>query len=256
MIGTLDVGTTPVDTDWSIIGFGTYRLAMIANQGGLNDPDGSISMYINGPPVIGSGFFTPNFAGAALTRNAIEATFTEGIKNPVAIWGNQQWMNRAGNSVPIEWWVANTGGETVINLQTATTGVFGVTISPQATGTFNVGPNPRHVVRDPFHPNAFVFASVTGIGGLAYASTRHGASPPRASGSRASRASTPASRTDLVTAKAAASAGAAAPCTRRRDKFVTRPRLTVPPPVGILGCATAGDRRQRKRRMWATCVVP
>jgi len=161
-IRDMDAGSTPVDCDWSLIQFGGIRICMIANQGGPNAPNGSIAMYIQSPPIPGG------FQGAAQNRDAVEATFTDNIKNPVTIWGNQQWLNPiSGNSVPIEWWVPNTGGQTVTNLSLNFTGIFGVSIAPRSNGDFDVGFNPRSVLRDPFYPNAFVFASVSGSGELA-----------------------------------------------------------------------------------------
>ncbi len=160
--GTFDVGSNPVDLDWSIVGFGGIRPCMIANQGGLNDPDGSVSLYLQAPPLSGG------FLGAGQNRDGIESTFIDKIKNPTGIWGNQQWLNPfTGNSIPIVWYVANTGGRTVLDLRLNITGLFGVSVTPTAAQTKDVGPNPSFATLDPFYPNAFLFAAVSGTGSLA-----------------------------------------------------------------------------------------
>ncbi len=159
--GTHETGSNPVDLDWSILGFGAADLCMIANQGGLNDSNGSVSLYLRaatgGPR-----------AGAAQTRDGIDATLTDQIKNPTAIWGNQQWLSPlSGNSVPLRWYVSNTGGDDIAGLTFQVTGLFGINISPNITSTREVGFNPSGALLDPFYPNAFLFAAVAGTGQLA-----------------------------------------------------------------------------------------
>ncbi len=160
--GTFEVGSNPVDLDWSIIGFGAIRAAMIANQGGLNDPDGSISLYLQAPPLSGG------FLGAGQNRDGIESTFTDNIKNPTTVWGNQEWLNPfSGNSVPIVWFVPNTGGDDIAELRLNISGLFGVSVTPNAVQTREVGFNPTGAMYDPFYPNAFLFAAVSGTGQFA-----------------------------------------------------------------------------------------
>lgn len=160
--GTFEVGSNPVDMDWSILSGGGIRAAMICNQGGLNDPLGSVSLYLNSPPLGGG------FSGAGQTRDGIESTYTDNIRNPTGVWGNQQWLNPfTGNSVPIVWYVANTGADTVLDLRLNITGLFGLSITPTAQQTKEVGRNPTFATLDPFYPNAFLFAAVAGTGSLA-----------------------------------------------------------------------------------------
>jgi hypothetical protein len=160
--GTYEVGSNPVDLDWSIVGFGNIRPCMVTNQGGLNDPSGSVSLYLQAPPLSGG------FLGAGQNRDGIESTFVDGVKNPTGIWGNQQWLNPfTGNSIPIVWYVANTGGGSILDLRLNITGLFGVSVTPSVVQTKEVGPNPSFATLDPFYPNAFLFAAVSGIGSLA-----------------------------------------------------------------------------------------
>jgi hypothetical protein len=160
--GTFETGSNPIDMDWSLISGGGIRAAMICNQGGLNDPRGSISLYLNSPP-LGGGFL-----GAGQTRDGIESTFTDNVRNPTGVWGNQQWLNPfTGNSVPIVWYVANTGADTVLDLRLNITGLFGLSVTPSVQQTKEVGPNPSFATLDPFYPNAFLFAAVSGTGTLA-----------------------------------------------------------------------------------------
>ena len=158
--GTFETGTNPVDFDWiSQIGFGLF-VGCTANQGGLVDPDGSVSMYLNGQ--IGGG--TP---GAAQVVDGIDATLTDQIKNPTSIWGNSQRLNIFFNSSPAVWYVANTGGTDVHQLVVTSSGLFGQSIGPGITLTFEVGPNPSSAIPDPYYPYAFLFASVLGTGRFA-----------------------------------------------------------------------------------------
>ena len=164
VLNTLNTGSSPVDSDWVTIGFGQIRTALIANQGGLNDPDGSISLYINSPP-LGGGFL-----GAGQTRDGIESTLTDGIKNPTDVWGNSQWIDPpppAGTltSVPTVWYVPNTGGNTIVELRISVSGLFGTSIMATSPGgPREVGQNPTFASLDPFYPNAFLFAAVAGTG--------------------------------------------------------------------------------------------
>ncbi len=160
--GTYEVGSNPVDVDWSIIGFGGIRAALVTNQGGLNDPNGSVSLYLQAPPLSGG------FLGAGQNRDGIESTFTDNVKNPTGVWGNQQWLSPfSGNSVPVVWYIANTGGETVLDLRLNISGLFGVSVNPSAVQTKEVGPNPTFATLDPYYPCAFLFAAVAGTGNLA-----------------------------------------------------------------------------------------
>jgi hypothetical protein len=163
---TYDTGSNPVSCDWNTIQFGGIRVACIANQGGLNDPDGSVNMYIESPPIGGLGF-----PSAAQKRDGVEATLTDGIKNPTHIWGNQKWIDPpppAGTltSLPIFWYVSNTGGNTVLDLRLSLSGLFGVSIAPSVNSTAIVGQNPTSAIPDAFYPNALQFASVVGTGSM------------------------------------------------------------------------------------------
>lgn len=158
--GTYEVGSNPVDLDWCIVGAGVIRPLMIANQGGLNDPDGSVSLYLQAPPLTGT------FFGAAQTRDGIESTFTDNVKNPTGIWANQV-INVVGTSAPLVWYLANTGGRTVLELRLQFTGLFSISGTPTVGQTKEVGPNPSFATLDPYYPNAFLFAAVSGTGSVA-----------------------------------------------------------------------------------------
>lgn len=161
VLKTLTVGSNPVDVDWTYNGFGFRDFALVANQGGLVDPDGSLSLYVRSPSFGG-------YPGAAQTRNGIESTFTEGIENPVSVWGNQQWASPfSGDSVPQAWYVPNTGGRTVVDLTLQLTGLFGISITVQPGFVRDVGFNPTSVLLDGFYPNNHMFAAVAGQGQLA-----------------------------------------------------------------------------------------
>jgi hypothetical protein len=159
VLKSYDVGSNPVSCDWVVSAFGTYKFAVVANQGGLNDPDGSASLYVNTPPL------QTFYPALAQTRDSIEFTLTDGVRNPTHVWGNSDWT-QGGYSSPQEWMLSNTGGTTSLILAQQTTGVFGLSLSVYAANTINMGPNPSSTILDPYYPNAFAFASVLGTGSL------------------------------------------------------------------------------------------
>ena len=169
VLKTVTVGSNPVSCDWIIINLGAIKPAMIANQGGLNDPNGSVSFYFNSPTL--QGFFP----AAAQTRDGIESTLTDGVKNPTHVWGNQKWIdpppppisNGTLSSIPRNWLLSNTGGNTVLDLRIAVTGLFGLSITPGINATVPVGPNPSSSCMDPYYPNFIGFSSVLGTGSVA-----------------------------------------------------------------------------------------
>ncbi len=176
LLKTYEVGSNPVSCDWNTIRFGAIRIALVTNQGGLNDPAGSVSLFINSPP-LGGGFL-----GAGQTRDGVESTLTDGVKNPTHVWGNQKWIDPpplAGTltSVPIIWWVSNTGGNTALDLRLNISGLFGLSVTPTTNATFTVGPNPSSTVMDPFYPNAIVFSSVIGTGSMTAANPNRSIAP-------------------------------------------------------------------------------
>jgi hypothetical protein len=156
-----EVGSNPVSADWCTIQFNLIRLALVANQGGLADPNGSISMYVNAPPLSGG------FLGAAQVRDGIESTLTDNVKNPTHVFGNINWINGAATSQPLDWLVSNTGGSTVLHLTWSVTGLFGLSITPGIVKNLTVGTNPTSTVDDPFFPKIHSFTSVVGSGSLA-----------------------------------------------------------------------------------------
>jgi YVTN family beta-propeller protein len=162
---TADVGSNPVGCDWNTIQFGRIKIGLIANQGGLNDPNGSLSLYIKSPPLNGG------FLGAGQNRDGVESTLTDGIKNPTHVWGNQKWIDPpppAGTltSVPVVWYASNTGGNTVMDLRLNVTGIFGLSITPQVQSTFTVGQNPSSACLDAYFPSADLYTSVLGTGSV------------------------------------------------------------------------------------------
>jgi YVTN family beta-propeller protein len=166
MVRSVEVGGNPSCCDWVCIQFGRIRVGLITNQGGLTDPDGSISMYINSPPLNGG------FLGAGQLRDGIESTLVDGVKNPAHIWGNLQWIDPpppAGTltSVLPEWWASNTGGATAIRLRINIAGLFGLAITPQVINTYPVGLNPIATTLDSLHPNRVLMSAVSGLGSLA-----------------------------------------------------------------------------------------
>jgi hypothetical protein len=169
LLKSYDVGSNPVSCDWNTIQFGRIKVALIANQGGLNDPNGSVSLYINSPPLNGG------FLGAGQVRDAVESTLTTDVKNPTHVWGNQKWIDPppppAGNgtltSLPIVWYVSNTGGNTVLDLRLNVAGIFGLSITPQVNNVLTVGPNPSSACLDAYFPSADLYTSVLGTGSVA-----------------------------------------------------------------------------------------
>jgi hypothetical protein len=158
-----ETGGNPLSVDWTLFGYGFWDIAAIANQGGLTDPDGSISMYLRSPPILG--FPAYRAVGAASPRDGIEATFTDGVKNPTYVWGVQEWANpNTGNSIPLAYFIPNTGGKTIQQITPRTTGVFGIQVDFNAVQTREVGFNPTGAMMDPYFPNQMIFACVAGEG--------------------------------------------------------------------------------------------
>jgi hypothetical protein len=164
-----NVGSNPISCDWCIVQLGRIKVAMIANQGGLNDPNGSVSLFINSPSLAG------NFPGAAQTHDGIESTLTDGVKNPTHVWGNQKWIDPPPppisfgtlTSYPTNWLVSNTGGDSVLELRLLGTGLFGVSITPNVNSVTKVGQNPSSACYDAFYPDFLAFSTVLGTGSVA-----------------------------------------------------------------------------------------
>lgn len=156
------VGGNPLSCDFTLWGFGAIDVAAICNQGGLADPSGSVSLYLRAPPL-------QNFLPAlAQQRDDIEATLTDGVKNPTYVAGNQEWASPlSGNSVPQNFFVPNTGGKTILDLRVNVTGTFGLLIDLQANQVREVGFNPTGVMYDAYFPNQFIFSCVAGEGKFA-----------------------------------------------------------------------------------------
>ena len=160
----MNVGGNPAAAAFSEFQAETILWGMIVNQGGLNDPNGSVSMYIKSPPLSGG------FVGAGQKRDGVETTLTEGIKNPTDVWGDIDWITPPPPSSPWltsvyqHWFVANTGGTTVVELNVQFTGVFGVSVDPVVKGTTEVGRNPTGTVPDAYFPDRFCFAASAGTG--------------------------------------------------------------------------------------------
>jgi YVTN family beta-propeller protein len=161
----MNVGGNPAAAAFSEYQAETIVWGMIVNQGGLNDPSGSVSMYINSPPLSGG------FVGAGQKRDGVETTLRDGIKNPTDVWGDIDWITLPPpfaipwlTSIRRHWFVANTGGTTVVELNVAFTGVFGVSVDPVVKGTTEVGRNPTGTVPDAYFPDTFCFAASAGTG--------------------------------------------------------------------------------------------
>lgn len=160
--GTHEVGSAPVDCDFSLDAFGGNKRALIVNQGGPRDPDGSVSVFYRGP-----GRALNLLIGGNQLLDGVQSTLTDGVKNPTNVWGNQQWaFDGLGRSIPQVWYVANSGGDTVLQITQGSAGLFGAAIVANST-PFEVGLNPTSALLDPFFPNAFVFAAVAGTGQIA-----------------------------------------------------------------------------------------
>lgn len=128
--------SAPVEGDFSYFGFGAIDVACIACQGGLRDPDGAVSVYVRGG-----------------NRDGIEGNFTDGVKNPTAVWATQQYADCSpgnyGNSLPTQqWFVSNTGGDEVFDLRLSITGGFGVLVTVTPGITHDVGLNPTGAMYD------------------------------------------------------------------------------------------------------------
>jgi YVTN family beta-propeller protein len=160
----MNVGGNPAAAAFAEFQAETILWGMIVNQGGLSDPNGSVSMYINSPPLSGG------FVGAGQKRDGVETTLTEGIKNPTDVWGDIDWITPPPpaspwlTSIHRHWFVANTGGTTVVELNVAFTGVFGISVDPVVKGTTEVGRNPTGVIPDAYFPDVFCFAASAGTG--------------------------------------------------------------------------------------------
>jgi hypothetical protein len=160
----MTVGGNPAASAFAEFQAETILWGMIVNQGGLNDPNGSVSMYINSPPLSGG------FVGAGQSRDGVETTLTEGIRNPTDVWGDIDWITPPPpaspwlTSIRRHWFVANTGGTTVVELNVAFTGIFGVSVDPVVRGTTEVGRNPTGVIPDAYFPDTFCFAASAGTG--------------------------------------------------------------------------------------------
>ena len=164
--GTHDVGSNPVSLDWNTWQFGRFKWGLVANQGGLADPDGSLSVVVTAPAL--GGFF-----GAAQNRDGVEGTFTDQVKNPTWVYGNL-WLDPPPpfgtlSSTPFVYWlVANTGGTTVMDMNLNISGLFGVSFSLGFNSVTQVGFNPTSYIPDPFLADKyFQFAAVAGTGQLA-----------------------------------------------------------------------------------------
>ncbi len=160
VLNNYQVGSNPISCDWVTFQFGTFRFAMIANQGGLVDPDGSASLYVNTPPLS-----SVYFNGLNQIRDGIENTFTDNVKNPTHVFGNSRWYDGSASSAPATFELSNTGGHTVLDFSIGTQGsVFGLSVVPTVFNTVDVGPNPSSSVLDAFYPMALQFTSVLGLG--------------------------------------------------------------------------------------------
>ena len=158
---TVEVGENPLDVDFTMIGFGAIDLACISNQGGLNNPNGSVSLYVRAPPT------NNTILGATQNRDGVEFTFEDGVKNPTFVWGNQ-WANGIGNAIPFpQWLIPNTGGDDVFQVTALLTGLFGAQFSVQANQARKVGLNPSSSMFDPYYPNFLWYTAVTGQGQIA-----------------------------------------------------------------------------------------
>jgi hypothetical protein len=160
VVRTVDVGGNPADVDFTFWLAGAVDIAAIANQGGFQDPDGSISLFLRAPPL------QAGFLAAAQHRNGIESVLDDGVKNPVSIAGVSEWAYGQFAS-PTGWFVANAGGKTIMQLGVNVTGVFGLAITTNVLQTREVGFNPQSAMLDGYYPNQFLFASVTGQGQFA-----------------------------------------------------------------------------------------
>ncbi len=108
----------------------------------------------------------------------MEGSLTDGILNPTDVWGDIDWIdppppNGTLSSIKRHWAVANTGGSTVVEIQIALNGLFGVSIDPAITNTIDVGRNPTGVIPESFYPDKYWFAASAGTGNfLAFDYTR------------------------------------------------------------------------------------
>lgn len=178
VIQTNEVGSNPVSCDWNVINFGGTRVALVANQGGLGDPNGSVSLYVQSPPIYGGLLFW----GPAQNRDGVEATVSDGMKNPTHVFGNSKWLDpfslsSTGGASGQFWYVSNTGGDTVVDFNVSLQGVFSYAITPGVNNTQKVGLNPTSAIPDCFYPNNIQFASVVGTGSMTAVKTDRSLAP-------------------------------------------------------------------------------
>ncbi|MCG3135417.1 MAG: hypothetical protein HMLKMBBP_03068 [Planctomycetes bacterium] len=166
-VNTHKTGSNPVDADFTMFAFGGVDIAAVVNQGGVQDPNGSVSMYLRIPRV--------NIFQDA--RDGIESTLTDGVKNPTAVFAVQQWVDcnplsprygyalSTGTVAANQWFVANTGGDTVLDLRVSVQGSFGQLVSFNPAATRKVGLNPTSAMYDGFNPTApYLWVALGGLG--------------------------------------------------------------------------------------------
>jgi hypothetical protein len=170
VVKSYESGSNPSSVDWIGFGFGgAIRFALIACQGGLNDPFGSVDMFFYGPPgIVGQGYI---WQRASVSHDGIEASFTDGVRNPTTVFGNSSWLTGQGISTSNnaqsgpQWFVSNTGGKTVMNFSYTVQGLYAQTLAPLLLNTLEVGPNPGSSIPDPYYGyQQFLFTAVLGSG--------------------------------------------------------------------------------------------
>jgi hypothetical protein len=170
VVKTYATGDNPTSVDWLGFGWsGAVRFALVACQGGLGRPDGSVDMFFYGPPgAVGQGYL---WQRASTSHDGIESSFTDGVKNPTGVWGNTQWLDVNGVAISNnqqsgpQWFVANTGGKTVMNFSYTIQGLYAQTLAPLLLNTLEAGPNPGSSIPDPYYGyQQFLFTALLGNG--------------------------------------------------------------------------------------------
>lgn len=163
-LGTLSpsyqVGENPVDCSWSPILPGGLVFAYIANQGGPQNPEGSVSLWWNQTSLIG--LFNSN-------SGSVATTVRDGMNVPGAVTSDPRSLN---------FWVPNTAGNEILRVDIAIVGGYlGQAISTSIGMERSIGPNPTKVAFTGVSGVNLNFVTLAGLGQVAVFEQSSGIGP-------------------------------------------------------------------------------
>jgi hypothetical protein len=125
------VGENPIDCNWSpYFPLQGWIFAYIVNQGGIQNPKGSVSVWWNA---------TTGFTPFNSRSGTIATTVTDGINIPGRVTANNATLGKS-------FYVPNTGSDTVVGLDlTFVGGYIYTTINASVTASRPVGDNPTGI---------------------------------------------------------------------------------------------------------------